>query len=111
MKKRDESIAKIPPNVDDTIKNIKSEMNAQLESFAELKLSFEKKVDREEFKAAVDTKLDSEKFLRVFPADVPATDTLKNMIRVNSEQLSKRVFEMVKLWDQKIVNLRGELNI
>jgi len=42
-------------------------------------------VDREEFKAAVDTKLDSEKFLRVFPADVPATDTLKNMIRVNSE--------------------------
>jgi hypothetical protein len=28
MKKRDESIAKIPPNVDDIIKNIKSEMTA-----------------------------------------------------------------------------------
>ena len=33
------------------------------------------------------------------------------MVRVHSEALSKRVIEMVKLWDQKIVNLRNELNM
>jgi hypothetical protein len=42
---------------------------------------------------------------------MPATETIKQMVRVHSEALSKRVIEMVKLWDQKIVNLRNELNM
>jgi hypothetical protein len=59
----------------------------------------------------IETKLNSDIFYRVFPPEQPATDTLKALVRVHSEALSKRVIEMVKLWDQKIVNLRSELNM
>jgi hypothetical protein len=32
-------------------------------------------------------------------------------VRIHAEALNKRVIEMVKLWDFKIVNLKAELNV
>ena len=72
---------------------------------------FDHKVDRSEFKTGIAPKLDAEIFHRLFPRETPPSDTLKQLVRVHAEALNKRVIEMVKLWDQKIVNLRGELNI
>ena len=36
---------------------------------------------------------------------------LKSMIKTETEAFNERVLNMVKLWDQKIANLRSELNI
>lgn len=72
---------------------------------------FAGKVDKTEFEEQLATRIPNSEFYKVFPKEVPPQDTFKMMVRIHSEALTKRVIEMVKLWDQKIVNLRSELNI
>ena len=50
-------------------------------------------------------------FAKVFPMNKQPADTLRAMIRTETESFNERVMNMIKLWDQKISNLRSELNI
>ena len=56
-------------------------------------------------------KLDADIFTRVFPKDKQPGEHLKTLIKNETENFNERVLNMVKLWDQKITNLRSELNI
>ena len=46
-----------------------------------------------------ENKLDSEKFLAVFPANRTIDETFKQHIKVNSEAFRENVVNMIKLWD------------
>ena len=111
MKHRDEALKKIPPNVDKLIKDLNHQMGDNMERMERANEQFTTKVNITDFELQVKRKLDCDVFFRVFPEDISPSETLRNMMKVQSEMLSKRVIEMVKLWDQKICNLRNELNI
>ena len=74
-------------------------------------VAFDRKLDKNDYKRTMKTKLDAEVFLRVFPAHVPPIEILKGMIQKENQAFNAQVMNMVKLWDQKITNLRSELNI
>lgn len=99
LKHQNEAVRKIPPNVDKTVRDVQKEIAACVEAVKELGAKFDIKADRDEVKAWIEPKLNSDIYFRLFPPEQPAVDTLKQMIRVHSEALSKRVIEMVKLWD------------
>lgn len=72
---------------------------------------FGQKLDVQEAQTLLDEKLDSKMFMTVFPANKSASDTLKNLIKTETEAFNERAINMIKLWDQKISNLRSELNV
>ena len=72
---------------------------------------FASKIDQTEVEKLMLTKLDNETFAKIFPANKQPQDHLKNLIRGETESFNDRVLNMIKLWDQKISNLRSELNI
>ena len=72
---------------------------------------FVSKIDTEEVEKLLLTKLDNDMFAKVFPINKQPQEHLKNMIRGETESFNERVMNMIKLWDQKISNLRSELNI
>lgn len=47
----------------------------------------------------------------MFPKSKEPQDHLKTLIKGETENFNDRIMNMVKLWDQKISNLRNELNI
>ena len=74
-------------------------------------LKFVSKIDTSEVEKLMLTKLDNEVFAKVFPHNKQPQEHLKGMIRGETESFNERVMNMIKLWDQKISNLRSELNI
>lgn len=59
----------------------------------------------------VSAKLDTSIFATVFPVHKQPTEHLKSLIGSEIKPFSEQIMNMVKLWDNKIVNLRNELNI
>lgn len=55
--------------------------------------------------------MEKETFYKVFPKSKAPLDHLKLMIKVETEGVSNRVMDLVKLWDQKLVTLRREMNL
>ena len=74
-------------------------------------VKFVQKIDVAVVEKMLSQKLDNENFERVFPKNKQPQETLKTMIKNETESFNERVMNMIKLWDQKISNLRSELNI
>ena len=72
---------------------------------------FDMKIDTKAAESLLNQKLDIEIFAKVFPMNKQPNEHLKSLIKVETESFNERVLNMVKLWDQKIANLRSELNI
>ena len=68
-------------------------------------------MDKSEIGDLLSEKLDSELFTRVFPRNKEPQEHLKHLIKSETDNFNERIMNMVKLWDQKISNLRNELNI
>ena len=49
--------------------------------------------------------------MKVFPKSKEPSEHLKVLIKTETTNFNDRIMNMVKLWDQKISNLRNELNI
>jgi hypothetical protein len=71
----------------------------------------ESKVDKKQFKIDLADKLDSDLFYRAFPRNSNPVDFMKGLIKEQTDEITDRVFEMVKHWDIKLVTLRKDLNI
>ena len=56
-------------------------------------------------------KIDVETFRKVFPEGKSPADHLRNMIKNETESFTVEIRNLVKFWDQKITNLRSELNL
>ena len=65
-------------------------------------------MDKSEIGDLLSEKLDSELFTRVFPRNKEPQEHLKHLIKSETDNFNERI---IKLWDQKISNLRNELNI
>jgi hypothetical protein len=50
-------------------------------------------------------------FYRIFPKDQPVIEFIKEMIKNENSSIHKSITNMVKIWDTKLVKLRGEMNI
>ena len=72
---------------------------------------FVEKMDCEEVEQLLEKKLNTDLFRQIFPAHKKPLEHLKFMIKQETESFNDRVLNMIKLWDQKISNLRSELNI
>ena len=57
------------------------------------------------------SKLDIEIFAKVFPMNKQPSEHLKSLRKQEAANFNDRIVNMIKLWDQKIANLRNELNI
>lgn len=56
-------------------------------------------------------KLDQEQFFKWFPKDVLPADYFQSFIKKESDILQKNILDMAKMWDQKLVKLRQDMNI
>ena len=72
---------------------------------------FEGKLNRSELGELLEEKLDAELFTKAFPKGREPQEHLKQLVKIETENFNERILNMVKLWDQKISNLRNELNI
>ena len=69
------------------------------------------KVDMDALDELLDPKLDTHQFYKVFPQNKEPKEVLRVMIKGETDSFNESVLNMIKLWDQKICNLRSELNI
>ena len=111
MKARDEAFKKVPANTSQILKDLSSKMDETMTHVEMVDNKFEAKVDKEELIELMQEKLDLETFAKVFPKDKQPQEHLKFLIKYETETFNDRIMNMVKLWDQKISNLRSELNI
>ena len=72
---------------------------------------FDQKIDAEEAHELFDLKLDRNVYYEVFPRGKSPQEMISKMVKLSTEDFNERVLNMIKLWDQKISNLRSELNI
>ena len=111
MKVRDEALKKVPTNTSQLLKDLSKKMDTTMKHVDSVDVKFVQKCDTIVVEKLLATKLDSDNFEKVFPKTKQPQETLKNMIRLETESFNERVMNMIKLWDQKISNLRSELNI
>ena len=72
---------------------------------------FDQKIDTTEVHALLDLKLDRSVYYEVFPRGKSPQEMISKMVKLSTEDFNERILNMIKLWDQKISNLRSELNI
>ena len=111
MKLRDEALKRVPSNTHQILKDLNSKMDKTMKHVDTVDSKFVSKIDITEVEKLMGTKLDNETFAKIFPANKQPQEHLKNLIRGETESFNERVLNMIKLWDQKISNLRSELNI
>ena len=111
MKLRDEALKRVPSNTHQILKDLNSKMDKTMKHVDGVDAKFAAKIDTSEVEKLMLTKLDNETFAKAFPANKQPQEHLKNLIRGETESFNERVLNMIKLWDQKISNLRSELNI
>ena len=111
MKLRDEALKRVPSNTHQILKDLNAKMDKTMKHVDTVDSKFVSKIDTTEVEKLLATKLDNETFAKIFPANKQPQEHLKNLIRGETESFNERVLNMIKLWDQKISNLRSELNI
>ena len=111
MKERDEALKKIPTNLESMVNSIQKTAKEQSEKMQEIRFSMESKADKKQMKIDMADKLDCNLFYRAFPHGQAPIDFMKGLIKEQTDEITQRVFEMVKHWDIKLVTLRKDLNI
>lgn len=110
---REEAIKRVPANVDTLL----SEMNIKIGEVKNFANSLEdvlnNKIELDYFKGEMLKKLDVTVFEKWFPDSqkTEPRDFFKSMINSEVEWVHKSILDMVKMWDQKLVKLRNEMNI
>lgn len=111
MKLRDEALKRVPSNTHQILKDLNAKMDKTMKHVDSVDQKFVSKIDAADVDKLLGAKLDCETFTRIFPSNKQPQEHLKNLIRSETESFNDRVLNMIKLWDQKISNLRSELNI
>ena len=111
MKARDEAFRKVPSNTQQILRDLNIKMDETQQHVASVDAKFVAKVDKIELVDLLNEKLDTEHFVKVFPKSKEPSEHLKQLIKNETTNFNERILNMVKLWDQKISNLRNELNI
>jgi len=99
MKQRDEALKRVPSNTHQILKDLNKKMDKTMLHVDKVDEKFAAKIDTEEVDRLLSAKLDCEVFSKVFPVNKAPQDTLKNMIKGETESFNERVMNMVKLWD------------
>ena len=73
--------------------------------------SLQDKVDKLDFEDDMAKKLNADTFFRMFPRGRTPQDHIKAMISFETSKFNDEIRNTIKLWDQKISNIRSELNI
>lgn len=80
MKLRDDALKKVPSNTAQILKALKKQMEDTIKRCDDVDVSFDRKLDKDDYRRTMKTKLDAEVFLKVFPAHIPPIEILKGMI-------------------------------
>ena len=111
MKARDEALKRVPPNCAGVLKQMREEMKQLNSRCDDVEGGFSKLVSLEKLQVDMKKKIDVETFRKVFPEGKSPADHLRNMIKNETESFTIEIRNLVKFWDQKITNLRSELNL
>ena len=111
MKSRDEALKKVPPNCTQLLKDLNKKCDGNTERVDDMFESLQDKVDSAEFEEEMSKKLNADRFYLMFPKGRTPQDHLKAMISFETSKFNDEIRNTIKLWDQKISNIRSELNI
>ena len=69
------------------------------------------KIDKVEAEKLLELKLDRGLFEEVFPRSENPKEYLKYFIKTENLFISKQIDDMLRIWDAKLVKLKGDINI
>ena len=110
---REEAIKKVPKNMDQIIAELRKHIDEHKKTHHTLNTSLQSKMSVTDFQSHLQLKLDLAAFEKWFPTKEyeDPKDFFKGLITKEIDLLQKNILDMVKLWDQKLVKMRSELNI
>jgi Skp family chaperone for outer membrane proteins len=110
MKERDEALKKIPPNVQEIIKDMKERVSKVNKEMTGFNAKLDDKVSTTKLKKDMKRKMDIEAFQKTFPKDMAPIDFLRGLIYESTHEVQENVKNMMQHWDGKLVQIRKDLD-
>ena len=110
---REEAIKRVPQKVDQILSDLDKKIQDGKLFSEQIQLALTQKLGVQDFKQEMNAKLDITTFDKWFPPQYQSEpkEYFKVMITSEMEWVQKSIMDMVKLWDQKLVKLRNDMNI